>query len=402
MIGQIPKEWDTIYLKDIATLITKGATPTTYGFPWVEHGIFLFKSDCVKNGKFRYGEYNYISEEAHNYLKRSKINSGDIVMSITGDLGRVAIIPEDIEEANINQHLAKISIENQKVHPKFIYHWLNRKEIRRYYNLIKTGLAYPQISLKQVRETVVPVPAIEEQKKIADILSTWDKAIELKEQLVDQRKEQKRGLIQKLLTSEVRLPGFHGDWKEFKIKELSKVVTGNTPSTKNKEYYEGGHYPWITPTDISDSKYVTKGERYLTQKGLEKGRYVPKGSLLVTCIASIGKNAIIRNDGSCNQQINAVFPSEHHSNEFLYYKLEKDTKRLESFAGRSATAIINKKTFENFKVKLPPYDEQVAIAEILSKIDENIELLLQNIDQLKKQKNGLVQLLLTGKIRVKV
>lgn len=147
-IGNIPSDWDVKQLNEIAEFITKGATPTTYGFKWVNEGIPFFKSDCIKNGQFVYGNYQYISEEAHESLKRSKVKSGDILISITGDVGKVAVIPDSIKEANINQHVAKITINNNKANSIYIYHWLNQKKIRDYYNVIKTGLAFPQISLE--------------------------------------------------------------------------------------------------------------------------------------------------------------------------------------------------------------------------------------------------------------
>lgn len=265
-----------------------------------------------------------------------------------------------------------------------------------------SGTKMPRADWSYMSQVAFKIPSLVEQDKIASILSTWDEGIELNEKLIEQKKEQKKGLMQKLLTGKVRLPGYNAKWRVVKIKDLSEVVTGTTPSTKVKEYYENGHYPWITPTDISDLKYISKGERNLTGKGLRKGRFVPAGSLLVTCIASIGKNAILTKDGSCNQQINAILPTNSHSNEFLYYKIEKDIKRLETLAGKTATAIINKNTFENFEIAIPEYKEQIAISKILSQIDQSIELATKKIDQLKEQKKGLMQLLLTGKARVKV
>ena len=171
--------------------------------------------------------------------------------------------------------------------------------------------------------------------------------------------------MQKLLTREVRLPGFEGEWGEVRLGDLGEIVTGTTPSTKTREYYEGGIYPWITPTDITTDKYISKSERYLTQEGLEAGRFLPSGSLLVTCIASIGKNAILKSDGSCNQQINAIYPNKNHSNEFLYYLLEFKVDYVKSYAGTSATSIINKSTFESLKFSMPVLQEQKAIAGIL-------------------------------------
>lgn len=259
----------------------------------------------------------------------------------------------------------------------------------------------PSLNAKVIENIKVNIPNLFEQKTIVEILSTWDKAIELKEKLIEEKKKQKRGLMQRLLTRIIRLPGFEGEWEETRLKEVGEVVTGTTPSTKIKEYYEGGTYPWITPTDITENKYISRSERYLTEAGLRAGRFLPAGSLLITCIASLGKNAILTVNGSCNQQINAIITSKNYLNEFLYYLIEFHADYIKSYAGKSATEIINKNTFENLKFKIPSLQEQKAIAQILSTADREIELLEKELEQLKLQKKGLMQLLLTGIIRVK-
>ncbi|MCL6572755.1 MAG: restriction endonuclease subunit S [Bacillus sp. (in: Bacteria)] len=204
-LGEIPVEWRITTLSEISDFITKGSTPTTYGYEWVESGIQFFKSDVVKEGRFVYGDYKFISEEAHMQMSRSKILTGDILITITGNIGRVAIVPKEIKESNINQHIARIRVMNESVNPLFVYHWLNQEKLVDYYMLIKTGLAYPQISLKQVRETIVPIPSNKEQQKIAEILSTIDLQIENYEQEKEKYAELKKGLMQQLLTGKLRV-----------------------------------------------------------------------------------------------------------------------------------------------------------------------------------------------------
>ncbi len=162
-------------------------------------------------------------------------------------------------------------------------------------------------------------------------------------------------------------------WREMKLEDIGEIVTGTTPSTRVREYYDNGVYPFITPTDINSRKNISASERYLSVKGLRKGRFIPKGSLLVTCIASIGKNAILDKDGSCNQQINAVLPSDHYNTDYLYYLIENNSKHLLQHAGKSATAILNKKTFSKLTLIVPPLPEQKAIASLLETWDTAIE-----------------------------
>ncbi|HCU7064564.1 TPA: restriction endonuclease subunit S, partial [Staphylococcus aureus] len=137
-----------------------------------------------------------------------------------------------------------------------------------------------------------------------------DRQIELEEQKLELLQQQKKGYMQKIFSQELRFKDENGndypDWEKKKLKEIACVYTGNTPSKKENIYWNKGEYVWVTPTDINNSKNIYESENKLTQEGYKKARQLPENTLLVTCIASIGKNAILRKQGSCNQQINAV------------------------------------------------------------------------------------------------
>lgn len=189
--------------------------------------------------------------------------------------------------------------------------------------------------------------------------------------------------------SSLRFAGFSDKWQEFRLGDIGEIVTGTTPSTKQKEFYENVICPWITPTDIGEQREIYTSARYLSDMGIKQGRFIPKGSLLVTCIASIGKNAILMKDGSCNQQINAILPSNKHDINFLYYLMEYKSEYLISFSGKSATHILNKTDFSNLTFFIPTLVEQKKIAQVLSACDKEIETLNLKFECLKAQKKDL-------------
>jgi len=184
------------------------------------------------------------------------------------------------------------------------------------------------------------------------------------------------------------------DWELKRIGSFAIIVTGNTPPTKDIENF-GNEYPWITPTDIKSSKDIFSSERKLSEKGYSISRQLPKNTVLITSIASIGKNAILRENGSCNQQINAILPSENHNTDFIYYWFEKNTDYIKSLAGQTAVPILNKKDFSNIIIPLPPLEEQKKIADILSTVDKKIAFVEENINATEELKKGLMQKLLT-------
>ncbi|MCL5784936.1 MAG: restriction endonuclease subunit S [Patescibacteria group bacterium] len=238
------------------------------------------------------------------------------------------------------------------------------------------------------------VPSNPEQHKIADFLTTVDEKIEGQSKKIELLKKYKKGIVQKIFSQQIRFKIEDGkafpDWEEVRLANTGKIITGTTPSTFNREFY-GGIFPWVTPTDINDKKDISVSAKFLTKEGIEKSRFIPKNSLLVTCIASIGKNAILRSNGSCNQQINAIIPNNKFNVEFLYYLIEYQKRVLIQFAGAGGMQILNKENFSKIEFKIPTLPEQKKIADFLTSIDEKIELEERKLAEVKKFKKSLLQ-----------
>ncbi len=188
-------------------------------------------------------------------------------------------------------------------------------------------------------------------------------------------------------------------WKVVKIKTLSKVVTGSTPSTNDHTLY-GQEYLFVSPVDLGEHKYADDSAKKLSFYGFTSSRKIPKGSILFTCIGStIGKTAIAASELTTNQQINSIFPGELHDSDFLYYELNSLAAKIKRLAAEQAVPLINKSEFQSLEIKLPPLPEQQKIAEILSIWDTGIAKIEELIAQKQSLKKGLMQQLLTGKKR---
>jgi len=180
------------------------------------------------------------------------------------------------------------------------------------------------------------------------------------------------------------------EWDAVQISKLGKVVTGSTPSTSVKEYW-GKDVPFVTPTDIVNSKTLPHVERYLSYKGTTVSRMIPPNSICVTCIASIGKICITKTPSVTNQQINSILPDEKFDTEYLYYVIVHNRERLNALAGFTTVPIVKKSSFEKFLVALPPLPEQHKIAEIITTVDEAIEKTDTIIKETQQLKKGLMQ-----------
>ena len=169
--------------------------------------------------------------------------------------------------------------------------------------------------------------------------------------------------------------------------DYGKVVTGNTPPTKDIENYENGTYLWASPADLGTIKLISETKTMLSAKGFSKTRALPKGSVLVTCIGStIGKTGMATKEMSTNQQINSIVVNENSDNEFVYYSIQSAFPRYLSSIAVQAVPIISKSAFELLPNQRPCLQEQKKIGKMLSLLDERIATQNKIIEDLKKLK----------------
>ncbi|MDF5082773.1 restriction endonuclease subunit S [Vibrio parahaemolyticus] len=423
LITRKPSDWDIKNLENIATFITKGATPTTYGFEWVEESsdsIPFLRSECVTANGFNRKGMNFISKKAHVTMGRSKIKSGDILMTITGNIGRIATLPDEIPEANINQHIAKISVIDG-VSSSYVAQALQQERYNRYYERILTGQAYPQISLKQVRETPILLPPHPEQQKIAEVLSTVDKKIDLIDQKIAETEKLKTGLMQKLFSEGIGVQDENGDWQphaEFednglpmhwgflKLGSVAKVTSGGTPSRKKASFWENGTIPWITTGEVNFN-CITNSSQKITDEGLKNSaaKMFPPDTILMAMYGqgqTRGRVAMLGIEASTNQACAAIICSKKLNPHFCYHYLSSQYEKIRAIGNEGSQKNLNGQIIKDILIPCPNLEEQEQIALVLSTVDEKITLLAKQQSETQQLKKGLMQKLLTGEWRVPV
>lgn len=194
----------------------------------------------------------------------------------------------------------------------------------------------------------------------------------------------------KVYVPNLRFKEFQGEWEKCKLGDYGKVVTGNTPPTKDIENYENGTYLWASPADLGTIKSITETKTMLSAQGFSKTRTLPKGSVLVTCIGStIGKTGMATKEMSTNQQINSIVVNDNNDNEFVYYAIQSAFPRYLSFIAVQAVPIISKSAFELLPNNRPYLQEQKKIGKFLSLLDERIATQNKIIEDLKKLKSAI-------------
>ena len=193
---------------------------------------------------------------------------------------------------------------------------------------------------------------------------------------------------------EIRFKGFAKAWENKKLFELGKIITGSTPSTSIDEYYSNDGIPWITPTDIIANTISVSSKR-LSKKGEEVGRVVPANTILCTCIASIGKNALLTVKGSFNQQINCLIPNGDNDAYFLLSESDLWSSKMKKMAALGTMQIVNKSEFSEIPTNLPDLKEQKEIASCFRYLDKIIVLTQQKLSQLKTFKKACLEKMFT-------
>ena len=323
---------------------------------------------------------------------------GEVIVPASGETA------EDISRASVvkNQGIIiggdlNVIKVNHLLDPTFLALTISNGEQQKELSKRAQGKSVVHLHNSDLQEVNLTFPLLNEQKEISTLFEKMDNIIPLHQRKLEHLNLKKKALLQKLFPKngerypELRFPGFTDAWEQRKLESLGKIITGNTPSTLKKEYWSTNSegVVWITPTDINSVK-TDWSERLLTEEGASQARIVPANSILVTCIASIGKNTINTVEAAFNQQINALVP--HLSNSyFILTMLNNMESAFKRVAGTSATSIINKKEFGQLSALLPRVEEQNKIGEIFELIDKSITLHQRKLEHLQLQKKALLQ-----------
>lgn len=344
--------------------------------------------------------------------ERFVLRSGDLVMSMTGTMGKrdygfTVQIPENTQDCLLNQRVMKFE-EKSNSNRGFLKYLLKSEYVLTQLYSFPGGTKQANLSAKQVGEIPVLLPPLPEQRKIAKILSTWDKAIATTERLIAASKQQKKALMQQLLTGKKRLidpetgKAFQGEWEEVKLGDVAAMNSGGTPKSSVSEYYDGKH-PWVSIADMTKhGKWISKTEKSLTDEGIanSSARLYPKGTVLYAMYASIGECSIATIELCSSQAILGIRPNSNLINIYLYYYLINLKEKIILTGQQGTQSNLNAGMVKGFTIKLPAIVEQQKIASVLTAADKEIEALQAKLAHFKQEKKALMQQLLTGKRRV--
>ncbi len=400
-LGIIPQEWEVEPLYYLGQIYSGGTPDTEVEEYWNGDIAWCTPSDITKL------DTKYIeSTEVKITVKGLKESSAtllpprSIVVCTRATIGTAAICNTEIAT---NQGFKNI-IPNEKANPEWLYFIIIYSKLR----LVRLGCGstFLEVSKKDFSRFKIPVPPLAEQKKIAEVLGLWDKAIEKQSQLIEQLTLRKRGLMQQLLTAKRRLPVFSGPWKKVRLGEICERVTRkNTEDNKNVMTISAQR-GFVVQTDFFnksvasetlESYYLVFKDEFCYNKSYSNG--YPMGAIKRLSEAD---KAVVTSLYICFK----VKSSMRVSIDYLAYYfdnggLNKGLTKIANEGGRAHGLLnVTPTDFLGLMFGIPSFEEQTAIAQVLTAADREIELAQQKLELLRQQKRGLMQQLLTGKKRV--
>jgi len=431
---EIPEEWEIKTIDNVNIKVIDGDRgeeyPKEHEFSKSGYCLFLSAKNVTKSG-FLFDECSFISKNKDEKLRKGRLSRRDIVITTRGTVGNIAYFDENIpyEVIRINSGMAILQNNNEIVLQDFFYHLLKSQYITKQLTLFAFGSAQPQLTISIINSLKLIIPKkIEEQQKIASILSNVDSLIDQTQKIIDQTIILKKGLMQKLLTRGIghtkfkKVKSFFGKYEEipenWEILQLSKlcekendIVAGPFGSNLVVDDYVESGVPIIRLQNIDRNQFIEKNIKFISiekAKELNYHSYQPNDLVLAKLGDPIGKTCRIPESfpsGIVVADVVRIRTSPKKSDrDFVEYVLNSKicTKQFDMERIGTTRPRVNLEQIRNLVFPCPPKPEQQKISSILSNVDSQIQRQQEYKSEIETLKKGLMQKLLTGQIRVKV
>jgi type I restriction enzyme, S subunit len=398
--SQLPSEWQIVSIDKIANKVTDGEHLTPERS---ESGVLLLSARNVQNGFLSFKEVDYVPEhEYQRIIKRCNPEYRDILISCSGTIGRVCIVPENLKFTLVRS-AALIKPGNQ-VNSDFLGHVLRSSFVQNQISRALNQSAQANLFINHINSLVVPLPPLQEQCEIAEILGVWDGAIDLLEKLIVAKRKLKQGLMQQLLTGKSRFKQFEGNgWKKITMGEIAyidkKSLGNNTP--------EDYSFLYISLSDIEDGSISSGLQRLRFSEAPSRARrlVINNDILMATVRPNLKSFAMVKSNADryvASTGFAVITTKKGCSPDYLYQYIFSGhiEKQINALVTGSNYPAINSTEIKGLMVNCPSLPEQEKIAAVLSAADDEISTLEKQLAAYKEQKRGLMQQLLTGRTRI--
>jgi type I restriction enzyme S subunit len=416
----IEQGWDVTRLNDlIKSKAILGHLDGNHGnlYPrnseFVDSGIKYISANALIDGSVDLSKSKYLTAERGSQFKKGVAKDGDVLFAHNATVGPVALLNTKDEYVILSTSLTYYRCNLTKVDNHYLVQYMSSPAFTRQYERIMKQTTRNQLPITAQRDFYFVLPPLPEQRKIAKILSSWDKAISTTERLIDNSKHQKKALMQQLLTGKKRLfddsgKPFEGEWEEIKLESIVvRTQLGTTERTK--ENNDSNIVPLIKMGNLTWGGFSFSKLETVPKSIVDESLILQYGDFLFNTRNTpelVGKSAVWKGqltEATFDNNINRITFNNALNTDFICFYLNhgKGKATVNSLpAGSTSVAAIYWKDLKNIKVPLPNIEEQTKIVSVLVNADQEIELLEQQLADLKQEKKALMQQLLTGKKRV--
>jgi type I restriction enzyme S subunit len=389
-LGFLPKEWGLVSLGEMTTKVGSGITPTGGKRVYKTEGRPFLRSQNVGWGCLIMDDIAFIDEETHDSFKATEIENGDVFLNITGaSIGRSAVADERVVSGNVNQHVCIIRPKFDQLDPIYLNYFILSRSGQKQIDSFQAGGNRQGLNFGQIRSFHLPLPPLSEQEAIAAALSDVDSLITTLDRLIAKKRDIKQAAMQELLTGKSRLPEFSGDWELKSLGSFCEITAGGDLVKDDFSMTCDHRHPF----PIYSNALMSKG-----LYGYSKSYQYESDKITVTARGDIG-HAFYRSKQFCAIGRLLVLSSKDLCN------LRFVTEYINTFVNfaHESTGVpqLTAPQISKYAVALPPTKaEQTAIATILSDMDAEIAALEQKREKTRALKQGMMQELLTGRVRL--
>lgn len=399
----IPDGWKMSSLGEVSAKIHQGINIAAEKVEYSEVGVPILRAKDMTSGVLNFKDTRFLSQQDYAlYENKYQPVPGQILFSNRGTIGKPYLVSQ-VNKFLIEWNILVIEPLNTN-DSGFIYLSLAYLDDKKYFESLSTGNATQFINLSTLRKTPILLPPLLEQCKIAEVLGVWDESIDLLERLIGKTRSRKQGLMQQLLTGKKRFKEFEGsEYSIVKLSEVAKIRRGASPRPiQDPKWFAEKGRGWVRIRDVTASNtYLMETTQYLSNLAVEKSVKVDPGDLIMSICATIGVPRIVGIPACIHDGFVVLREFEKYIDKFfLYHYINLISAKISDSGQPGTQKNINTTIVGNIEVPKFSIPEQEKIAAVLSAADEEISTLEKQLAAYKQQKLGLMQQLLTGRIRI--
>ena len=399
-VGVIPKDWAVAELQAVC------AETITYGIvqcgPHIENGVPYIRVSDMNGGDLEVIGMLRTSFAIASKFARSRVEEGDLVYALRGQTGEVRSVNKSVAGANLTQGTARLSPTKQ-VDSTFLLYCLRSQQALRQADLSAKGSTFREITLESLRRIQVPIATFPEQRAIATALSDVDALLSGLDSLIAKKQNLKQAAMQQLLTGQTRLPGFSGEWEVKRLGDVADIDPENLGSNTPSDY----EFKYISLEDVDRGVLVGYSEQVFMNAPSRARRKLKRGDVLVSTVRPNLQSHLIFQDDAPDWVCSTGFAVircrigvTNPAYVFPHIFGSGISRQIEALLTGSNYPAINSRDVRALEIPIPPYTEQTAIATVLSDMDTELAALQARLGKTRALKQGMMQELLTGRIRL--